>query len=156
MNNSGGEQVVLPAQCTVAIGYVAVVMLVTVGAIVAVVTLDGGSVTVAVVPPPFLLSGWSEPPCSVASRRASGNPRPALSCRRLWPVSTCPNGSRAMTISSELIPGPVSRTLRAMPPLGLRRPVTTTEPPGSVNLMAFEIRFNRICFGVDNAAATLL
>jgi hypothetical protein len=35
------------------------------------------------------------------------------------------------------MPGPVSRTLKSIPPALPRPAMTTTEPPGSVNLIAF-------------------
>ena len=52
------------------------------GATVSARTRDPGSVTITVVPHPFVLLTWSDPPCSSASRRASGNPRPVPSWLR--------------------------------------------------------------------------
>src|SRR5260370_26409351 len=55
-------------------------------------TRAAGSITVATVPTPLVLSIDSDPPCSSASWRTNGSPRPVPSWCRARPPSIWPKG----------------------------------------------------------------
>lgn len=109
------------------------------------ITLDAGSATVTVVPRPLSLSIWSEPPCSSASLRASGSPRPVPSCFTGQSGIDLTKGFKGDFDLVRLYPqSGVAHFERDTAVCGVAA-VTSTDPPGPANLMAFEIRLSKIC-----------
>src|SRR5690606_11036261 len=103
-----------------------------------------GSTTSNVEPLPSSLSTRIPPPTNAASFRDNGNPRPVPRTHRCAGESICVNSSKIRSWSSGAMPMPVSATANTMVSFGPRRAVTWILPR-SVYLIAFEIKFLRIC-----------
>ena len=104
-----------------------------------------GSMMTTSVPAPFFERISSTPPCSSTSALAIGSPRPAPSRQRERPPSTWPNGVIAISISSAVMPTPLSRIMTTTPLLFVRSASTEIVPPSDVNLTAFEMMLENIC-----------
>src|SRR5262249_26476342 len=97
-----------------------------------------GRVTVAVVPAPSSLSRAKRPPCISTKAGVRGRPRPVPSNFRLRPLSTWPNGAITLSRSSRRMPMPVSVMATASSSSSVRLSARVIDPPGGVNLTAFD------------------
>ena len=115
-----------------------------------------GNQSVKIDPAPTALRTLRSPPMSRASRRLIVRPKPEPSVERVWPVSTCTNGSKMTGKCSGGMPMPVSRTWkythfghsgkRASTSGSFVVPHSSaTCPPRSVNFTALDRRLMRIC-----------
>ena len=84
------------------------------------------------------------PPCSSTRWRQIANPSPNPPWRRSVPASAWLKRSNRCGRNSGAMPMPLSETVTSMCEL-TRSNRTSTRPPFSENLIAFEQRFHRIC-----------
>src|SRR5439155_3716184 len=112
-----------------------------------------GRVNTNVLPFPGSLSTQIRPPCSSTRRFESASPSPVPSPCSL-PAAACWNSSKIRAWSAGAIPGPVSATETRTSP-STRAALTSTAPPGGVNLTAFQSRLRTTCLTRRSSPVTM-